>query len=73
MARTSSGTTVLARYGKRRAKFDFISTRSSKMYWVLIAEADGHRVWKYELAMAFAHDQVARHGFHAGRMPYRHR
>lgn len=43
------------------------------MYWVLIAEADGHRVWKYELAMAFAHDQVARHGFHAGRMPYRHR
>lgn len=64
---------MLARYGKRRAKFDFISTRSSKMYWVLIAEADGHRVWKYELAMAFAHDQVARHGFHAGRMPYRHR
>ena len=40
---------------------------------MLISEADGHRVWKYELAMACAHDHVACHGFHAGRMPNRHK
>jgi hypothetical protein len=40
---------------------------------VLISEADGHLVWKYDMAMAFGHDHVERHGFHAGRIPYRHR